>query len=83
MALCGKLKPNKIEPESKETEPYSSEKDGYGSFFFWQGGKEEKMKENRYATNSGGVIKAPKPVKNQPKSTITKGNPGKDLRNGK
>lgn len=35
---------------------------------------------NRYATNKSGVIKAPKPVKDQPKATVTKGN---DLRNGK
>lgn len=35
---------------------------------------------NPYATNQGGIIKAPKPVKNDPKSTIEK---GKDLRNGK
>ena len=38
------------------------------------------MTHNRYATNAGGIIKAPKPVKNQPKSTVVKGN---DLRNGK
>jgi hypothetical protein len=41
------------------------------------------MKDNRFATNAGGVIKAPKPVKNQPKANVTKGGPGKDLRNGK
>lgn len=35
---------------------------------------------NSYATNKSGVIKAPKPVKDQPKATVTKGN---DLRNGK
>jgi hypothetical protein len=39
-----------------------------------------KMKDNRYATNSGGVIKAPKSVKDQPKATVVKGN---DLRAGK
>ena len=39
------------------------------------------MKENRFATNKGGVIKAPKPVsQGDPKATVTKGN---DLRNGK
>lgn len=39
-----------------------------------------KGKDNKFATNKGGVIKAPKPVKqDQPKSTVTKGN---DLRNG-
>lgn len=38
------------------------------------------MKGNRYATNSAGVIKAPKPVKDQPKAEVVKGN---DLRNGK
>lgn len=37
-------------------------------------------KDNRFATNKGGVIKAPKTVADQPKSTIVKGN---DLRNGK
>lgn len=35
---------------------------------------------NRYATNQGGIIKAPKPVKDAPKSTVIKGN---DLRTGK
>lgn len=38
------------------------------------------MKSNRFATNSAGVIKAPKPVKDQPKATVVKGN---DLRTGK
>ena len=37
--------------------------------------------KNDYATNTGGMIKAPKPVtKDEPKSTVTKGN---DLRVGK
>lgn len=36
-------------------------------------------KSNGFATNKGGVIKAPKPVTEQPKSTVTKGN---DLRSG-
>ena len=36
---------------------------------------------NRFATNKGGIIKAPKPVtKDEPKSTVVKGD---DLRNGK
>ena len=35
---------------------------------------------NRYATNQGGIIKAPKTVTNAPKSTVVK---GVDLRNGK
>ncbi len=35
---------------------------------------------NRYATNKGGVIKAPKPVKDAPKADVVKGT---DLRNGK
>lgn len=36
---------------------------------------------NVFATNKGGIIKAPKPVtKDEPKSTVVKGN---DLRNGK
>lgn len=34
---------------------------------------------NRFATNKGGIIKAPKPVSDQPKSTVVKGS---DLRNG-
>jgi len=37
-------------------------------------------KDNRFATNKGGIIKAPKPVSDSPKSTVVKGN---DLRNGK
>lgn len=37
------------------------------------------MKGNRYATNEGGIIKAPKKPTNQPKATVTKGN---DLRDG-
>lgn len=37
-------------------------------------------KNNNFATNKGGVIKAPKPVnKDSVKSTVVKGN---DLRNG-
>lgn len=41
----------------------------------------EKDAGNRFATNKGGVIKAPKPVtKGDPKSTVVKGS---DLRNGK
>jgi hypothetical protein len=40
----------------------------------------ETRKGNRYATNQGGVIKAPNTVKNSPKSTVVKSN---DLRNGK
>jgi len=38
-------------------------------------------KDNRFATNKGGIIKAPKSVgADSPKSTIVKGS---DLRNGK
>ena len=37
------------------------------------------MKDNRFATNQGGVIKAPKPQKDQPKATVVKGS---DLRQG-
>lgn len=37
-------------------------------------------KDNRYATNNGGVIKAPRPATNQPKADVVKGT---DLRNGK
>ena len=36
-------------------------------------------KANNFATNKGGIIKAPKPVKDQPKSTVVKVN---DLING-
>jgi hypothetical protein len=35
---------------------------------------------NRFATNKGGMIQAPKSVPNQPKATVVKGS---DLRNGK
>lgn len=52
-------------------------------FFYKKQEKEEKAMakcNNSYATNKSGVIKAPKPVKDQPKATVTKGN---DLRNGK
>lgn len=37
-------------------------------------------RDGRFATNKGGVIKAPKPVTDQPKATVVK---GEDLRNGK
>lgn len=37
-------------------------------------------KDNRYATNKGGVITAPRSVPDQPKATVVKGN---DLRSGK
>ena len=38
------------------------------------------MKDSKFATNAGGVIKAPKSVKaDSPKSTVKKGN---DLRTG-
>ena len=37
-------------------------------------------KDNRYATNEGGVIKAPNAIKNPPKADVVKGN---DLRGGK
>lgn len=37
------------------------------------------MKKNRFATNEGGIIKAPSKPTNQPKATVTKGN---DLRDG-
>lgn len=38
------------------------------------------MKDNRFATNKSGIIKAPRPVTDSPKSTLVKGS---DLRNGK
>lgn len=37
-------------------------------------------RDGRFATNKGGVIKAPRPITNQPKATVVK---GEDLRNGK
>ena len=37
------------------------------------------MSSNRFATNKGGMIKAPNSVPNQPKATVVKGS---DLRNG-
>lgn len=40
----------------------------------------EAVSTNRFATNQGGVIKAPNKVTDQPKATVVKGN---DLRNGK
>ena len=41
----------------------------------------KKNAESRYATNKGGIIKAPRPVsKGDPKATVVKGT---DLRNGK
>lgn len=39
-----------------------------------------KSNGNRFATNKGGIIKAPKPQTDQPKATVVKGN---DLRDGK
>jgi hypothetical protein len=38
------------------------------------------MKHNQFATNQGGVIKAPKPVKDSPKADVVK--TAGDLRNG-
>ena len=38
------------------------------------------MAKNVFATNQGGIIKAPNKVKDSPKSTVVKGN---DLRTGK
>ena len=41
----------------------------------------KKHKGNPYATNAGGMIKAPKsPAKDSPRATVTKGT---DLRDGK
>lgn len=54
-----------------------------GSFLYPKTIKKEEAtmsKGNRYATNQGGIIKAPKGVTNPPKSTVVKGS---DLRNGK
>lgn len=41
------------------------------------------MKNNRFATNAGGVIPAPKSVKNSPKAKVNGGKNGGDLRNAK
>lgn len=38
------------------------------------------MSTSRFATNKGGIIKAPNRVTDQPKATVVKGS---DLRNGK
>jgi hypothetical protein len=52
-----------------------------GSCFFIKNRKGGKaVSTNRFATNQGGVIKAPNKVTDQPKSTVVKGS---DLRNGK
>ena len=55
-----------------------------GSFLYKKsnkgGASMKPCKDNRYATNKGGIIKAPKPVTDSPKSTVVKGS---DLRNGK
>jgi hypothetical protein len=40
---------------------------------------EEMKKASRYATNKAGIIKAERPVSDQPKATVVK---GKDLRTG-
>lgn len=37
-------------------------------------------KGNRYATNAGGMIKAPNKLKDQPKASVVR---GEDLRTGK
>lgn len=37
-------------------------------------------RDNRFATNKGGIIKAPKSAGDSPKATVVKGS---DLRNGK
>lgn len=42
--------------------------------------KNGKCGGERFATNKGGVIKAPKATRDEPKATVVKGN---DLRNGK
>ena len=51
-------------------------------YFLSKSEKEDSQmkKDNRFATNGAGVIKAPKSVKDSPKATVVK---GKDLRNGK
>jgi hypothetical protein len=37
-------------------------------------------KGNKFATNQGGIIKAPNPVKDQPRASVVKGD---DLRSGR
>lgn len=50
-------------------------------FFYKNNEKEveEMKKASRYATNEAGIIKAERPVSDQPKATVVK---GKDLRTG-
>lgn len=75
-----------FEPKSFETEPYSPIK-AIGLFFIknqiLKGGDSfmKSSRDNRFATNKGGIIKAPKSVgSDSPKATVVKGS---DLRNGK
>jgi hypothetical protein len=71
-------------PKSIEIEPYYKPRAcGVALFIFSQKSEKEDSqmkKDNRFATNEAGVIKAPKSVKNAPKATVVK---GKDLRDGK
>ena len=73
-------------PKSRETEPYLP-KAAIGLFLFLKNLKKEETafmkpsRDNRFATNKGGIIKAPKSVgSDSPKATVVKGN---DLRSGK
>ena len=50
------------------------------ALFISKKGETVLKKDNKFATNQGGVIKAPRPQKDQPKATVTKGS---DLRDGK
>lgn len=68
-------------PKSKR-QSHISPKGEVWLFFLKKSKKEEESmrKASDFATNKGGVIKAPRPVKDSPKANVTKGN---DLRNGK
>lgn len=51
----------------------------YTAFSLLKKGVKVLKNGNKFATNQGGVIKAPRPQKDQPKATVVKGG---DLRSG-
>lgn len=68
---------------SIETRATTTENGGLWLFVFQnteKGGEGMSKGNSGYATNKGGVIKAPKPTSGEPKATVTKGD---DLRVGK
>lgn len=71
---------NNTEPESKRQSHISRENAAGMALFISKKGETVLKKDNKFATNQGGVIKAPRPQKDQPKATVTKGS---DLRDGK